>query len=452
MTPVREFLYFLVIIVVFGLLLYIREDHTIKPESASELNVAEDSVVVTPEEIKPTEQAPIIVERTAPEVNPEVVLTVSSPLVFAPDDSVRFGYLFRKLQNRSTKTLPVRIVYFGDSQIENDRITSVLRAQLQSRYGGRGPGFVPLDQYYNTPHQLLIETSKNWIIKTFRDEGFINQSLLFKNSILTPEDNQGWFRIRRIKKQTAQPDYQLMKLYYWAKDSCEVTARQGRDLIYTGLLQPEDQVSTLDFQFNRTPDDIRFDFAAQDTLNICGLSLESDSGVFVDNIALRGLSYPTFEWSDQEKISQMLDQVNVGLFILHFGVNLVPYQSKDYPNFQKHFKRQIAFLRRIRPDVPILIIGVSDMAEKKNGQFISYPNIPVVKAIQRKIAMENHTVFWDLQAFMGGNGGMINWVQTKPSLGRKDYTHFSKRGAAIIGNELSNLILNELKTDSISNP
>ena len=40
----------------------------------------------------------------------------------------------------------VRIIYYGDSQIEGDRITSYLRHTLRKGHGGTGPGlFLPLD-------------------------------------------------------------------------------------------------------------------------------------------------------------------------------------------------------------------------------------------------------------------------------------------------------------------
>jgi len=375
---------------------------------------------------------------------PEIDLFHPVSLLFAEDDSVRFQVLAHQLMHAAEAMLPVRVVYFGDSQIENDRITSALRKQLQEQFTGRGPGFVPLDLYYNTRHKLILETSKNWEIKTFQDQDFVNESLLFKNALLTASNAEGWFRIRRIRQLNPGPDYELMKLYYTAKDSCLVTVMQGRDMIYSGYLLPQNELATLDFRFNRTPDDIRLDFAAKDSLNIAGLSLETVSGVLVDNIALRGLSYPTFESSNQRAIGQMLGQVKVGLFVLHFGVNLVPFQADDYPNFRRHFQRQIDFLKRIRPEVPILIIGVSDMARMDEGQFVSYPNIPVIKQIQYEIAMENKLAFWDLEAFMGGEGAMSRWVNASPALGRKDYVHFSDEGAQVVGQELARILLEEL--------
>lgn len=456
MTPVREFLYFLILLTVFSVLLLLLRAEEGMPVSAlviqdplpvavHEIPEPEDDTLAASEPDSMLAGAPLVQEAEAGLFHPV-------PLVFAEDDSLRLQGLAYQLKHASHANLPVRVVYFGDSQIENDRITSALRQQLQEQFAGSGPGFVPLDLYYNTRHKLIIETSKNWEIKTFQDKDFINESLLFKNALLTAVNAKGWFRIRRIRRLNPGPDYQLMKLYYTAKDSCLVTVMQGRDVIYSGFLIPQNELATLDFQFNRTPDDIRFDFAAKDSLNIAGLSLETGSGVLVDNIALRGLSYPTFEASDQAAIAQMLGQVKVGLFVLHFGVNLVPVQADDYPNFRRHFQRQIDFLKRIQPEVPILIIGVSDMARMHDGQFVSYPNIPVIKQIQYEIAMYNHAAFWDLQAFMGGEGAMSRWVNASPALGRKDYVHFSDEGAEVAGQELARILLEVLQpiTDTLA--
>lgn len=450
MTPGREFFFFLVTLIFFSVLLLFWKDDPELPmekdtpvvQSVDSISYQEDNTTLDTADIKPD---PVI---SAGKQKP----FVTTPIVFAPDDSLQFSYLVSRLQRIAQFSLPLRILYFGDSQIENDRITGALRNVLQNIYGGKGAGFVPLDEYYNVNHQLMIETSSRWEIKTFQEKDFLNKSILFRNTLLTKDNPTAWFRVKRIRRARPQPNYQILKMYYTATDTCLVKVTQGSDIIYEGNLLPEEQVATLDFQFNRTPDDIRFDFVASDSLNVLGLSFETANGVLVDNIALRGLSYPMFEWSDQQTIKQMLEQVNVGLFVLHFGVNLVPYESdNDYHYFKVHFQRQVSFLKKIKPEVPVLIVGVSDMAYKQGGQFVSYGNIPRIKQIQYEIAMKNQAAFWDLQAFMGGNGAMVDWVRHSPALGRKDYVHFSKRGASLIGKELARSIMEEInqKHDSI---
>jgi len=54
-----------------------------------------------------------------------------------------------------------RIVHYGDSQIEGDRITGYLRNRLQKMYGGSGPGFIPVKPVYNQI-SAIVEPSDNW--------------------------------------------------------------------------------------------------------------------------------------------------------------------------------------------------------------------------------------------------------------------------------------------------
>ena len=42
----------------------------------------------------------------------------------------------------------LRILHFGDSQIEGDRISGVVRNQMQSRFGGCGIGLERLTSFY----------------------------------------------------------------------------------------------------------------------------------------------------------------------------------------------------------------------------------------------------------------------------------------------------------------
>ncbi len=359
----------------------------------------------------------------------------------ALSDSVGFHHFTEKLNRLDTAQQPVRILYFGDSQIEIDRITSTLRKKLQQQFGGRGPGLIPLDLYYNPPHQLIMNRSDNWQVKNFLDKDITNQSILFRNSILTAQDGVGWFRINRIRSMEPLPDFNKLRIFYLANDSCHLILKVDGENIADEMLPGTSRVEELDFNFTKTPNDLKANFVPNDSLTILGLSLDSGSGIFVDNIALRGLVYPAFTRSDKEALHEMLDLVNPSLVVFQFGVNLVPYKSEQYPNFRYHFKRQIEFLKASLPEVPILIVGVSDMARKENGEFVSYPNIPQIKAIQREIAAETGSDFWDLEAFMGGPGSMISWVDANPPLGRKDYTHFTAGGANKIGTELSRLIL-----------
>ncbi|MBA7681908.1 hypothetical protein ES703_90252 [subsurface metagenome] len=56
-----------------------------------------------------------------------------------PNNNRKILYpVFKAFDNAYTSDKPVRIMHYGDSQIEGDRITSFLRNRLQKKFGGTG--------------------------------------------------------------------------------------------------------------------------------------------------------------------------------------------------------------------------------------------------------------------------------------------------------------------------
>ncbi len=71
-----------------------------------------------------------------------------SKLWFPGDDETLLDPFFESLDGARSKA--VRILHYGDSQLEEDRITSTIRAGLQEKFGGGGPGLLPFGRPYYT--------------------------------------------------------------------------------------------------------------------------------------------------------------------------------------------------------------------------------------------------------------------------------------------------------------
>ena len=73
------------------------------------------------------------------------------------DDYTFFDRLFYQLEHANEEGKTYRIMHYGDSQIEMDRITSVLRQKLQELFGGSGPNMIPAIQPVSTmPAALTV--------------------------------------------------------------------------------------------------------------------------------------------------------------------------------------------------------------------------------------------------------------------------------------------------------
>ena len=66
-------------------------------------------------------------------------------LEFPEGDSLGFQKFARALDGAATRV--VRVLHYGDSQIEGDRLSADIRGMLQNRYGGMGPGLQGMDPF-----------------------------------------------------------------------------------------------------------------------------------------------------------------------------------------------------------------------------------------------------------------------------------------------------------------
>jgi len=371
-----------------------------------------------------------------------------SGLIFAANDNLRLSNIANKLQRQGKQHEKIRILYYGDSQIEGDQITAALRKILQAHYGGKGPGLVSPELYYNEAHQLMMSMSKNWEQVSVEELKWKNKSVLFKSAQTSrAKFNETWIRINRLKYLHPQEDYTAVRINFVARDSTQFQANLSGKKYFTANYTNTDQTQTATLSFERTPDDLKISFSSRDSIRITGIYLESESGFFVDNISLRGMDHVPFHINNSQQTLASWNELKPDLVALQFGVNVVPYFNQKNRGFEKRFRQQIKILHELLPSTPILIVGVSDMAQRLDGQLSSYPNISSIKQLQYEIAMENGCIFWDLEQFMGGPGSMIKWVDENPPLGRTDYTHFTKEGGEKIGKHLATLLIQEFEKE-----
>ena len=73
------------------------------------------------------------------------------------------------LRDSLAKGSQVRILYYGDSQVEGDRVTSLLRRQLREEGGGTGPGLISPVMPVMYTRSYVVRSSSNWKRYTLLD-------------------------------------------------------------------------------------------------------------------------------------------------------------------------------------------------------------------------------------------------------------------------------------------
>jgi len=175
--------------------------------------------------------------------------------------------------------------------------------------------------------------------------------------------------------------------------------------------------------------------------NVYGLSQQSDIGVIVDNIPMRGCLGLVFTKMDREQLVTFYREQNVQLIIMQFGGNAIP-SNKNPGTIQgivKGLRQQVQYLRACAPQASILFIGPSDMLTQIDGEWQTYPMVPYMDKLLRKMALEENIAYFSLYRWMGGAGSMARWQEI--GLAGSDGVHFTRSGARKAGNAVAEWML-----------
>lgn len=379
--------------------------------------------ILSPEEIMEQRLAALKTEKME-EFN--AYCQTSPARLYLPDnDEMYLDPFFEKMQNAGNKHL--RIMHYGDSQIECDRITSFLRQEFQEEFGGCGVGLIPALQTvptYTTGQSL---------------SGGATQYLAFG-----PRDSRG-------SSDFYGPMAKRTEIHSAATIS--ITARGGKDYSHSCTFN---KITVLTREAANLNLIVRGDTIAMDSANvgemyfytarlggvasaatlgvkghasILGIQLDGTRGVNVDNLPMRGCSGPELMNISRASIRPFLTRENVGLILLQYGGNSVPYLTKaKLPGYKERMKNMIGMFRQMAPEAKIIFIGPSDMATSDStGAVRSYSVLPETVKTLKEAANESGAAFWNMYEVMGGNGSMAKWVRS--GLAGSDYVHFSPGGA-----------------------
>lgn len=355
---------------------------------------------------------------------------------FMPQNDITYLDKFFKALDGADKNL-VRIMHYGDSQLECDRISCDLRLQFQNQFGGMGVGLIPVEQTIAT-YTLSHNTSP---------------SDLPRGLIYGPKENRASHdrygvmgQVTRIAGTARVNVTGLSKKYPTsAKFSrVSVSARNGAFSVSAGgntyaLKNTGTSANSIYSVTMPTPTETAT-ITLKGNAEVYGIMLDGTTGVAVDNIPMRGCSGTIFTAIDSSSMAPYFHSENVRLIILQYGGNSVPYlkTEKSIANYKNNIKRQIEVFKRLEPSASILFIGPADMATKQGGRMATYPQMDdVVKAL-REAANESGVAFWDMYSAMGGRNSIVKWVKARPQLAGSDHIHFTPKGAK----EISEILFN----------
>ncbi len=384
-----------------------------------------------------------------------------------PDDNnnnYALDYFFDALINQSD-TCIVRIAHYGDSQLEGDRITSILRKKFQKKFGGSGVGYIPFTDIAS-PILYSRETTGNWCrFNVFNNKypsglygiagvvfKFNNCKQTFKKDSDTLSNFNDTTYIRWLTstksgiiiKLFSQINYNKISVMYGNSTlPCFVKINdKNKSFNFNDTLPPVKTFCIHNFNLGNYPDYLKIEFESAKSPDFYGLLLDANNGVQIDNYAIRGHSGTGLLNINQDYLAKQLKILNTKLIIFQYGGNLVPYvhDSIGYKQLEKIYYLLFIKFKQAVPDASILVVSTGDMARKKGDKYVSYPQIYQIVEAQRRAALKAGCAFWDLYATMGGEGSINSWTSKRLS---SPEGHFSPKGQQIIADELFNTIMIE---------
>lgn len=392
-----------------------------------------------------------------------IAKNTSNPLriQYGSGSSVGLDKFFEALYQQQNGKGKVRVLHYGDSQIEEDRISGYIRSKLQAKFGGGGVGLLSASTITNSQN-IGQSFSENWLrITAFGggskapDGRYGAMAIMCRyatalsdsssdSTLITKTYHNGSITLTR-RGGFSSGNYNHVRIFTgYNTDSVTIT------LSYQGItdkkiLPPNASFQTLDFSLSAAPNQLKINFEGKRSPEVYGISLERENGVVVDNISMRGASGTMFYKLNTALTSQMYQELAPQLIIFQYGGNVMPYiqTKKEAENFAKAFKSNIQRIQKMNPNASILVIGPSDMSKKINGTMQTYPILTTVRDAMKRVTQELGGGYFDLYEVMGGLNSMPSWVSANPALAAKDYIHFSPKGA----NKIAELLYEALMLD-----
>ena len=356
--------------------------------------------------------------------------------------TTRFDAFISKLANGED----VRIAFMGDSFVEGDIVTCDLREELQSRFGGRGAGFIPADIPFATVRKSIKRTSANW--KTYsvmkpKEAPEALRERLFVSGYLAEGRAGATTRWQATTSHASLDSCTQARILLISRDTSRVEVVLGDTLRNEFMIAGDERVREI--YVEGPVDDIRLR-VVEGSVMCYGATMEGNGGVTVDNFSVRSNNGHAIFGTSATVNRQVDELLGYDLVVLQYGLNIMQKGQRVYAKYRDQVRDMIAYAERCFPNAAIMVVGVSDRWVKNTETNVYEPigSVDALTSYQRAAADSCKVVFWNTSRVMKGLGGMPTFVSN--GWAAKDYTHINYAGGKRIANALTEAICQRVYT------
>jgi lysophospholipase L1-like esterase len=330
----------------------------------------------------------------------------------------------------------VRVVHIGDSHLQADFLTAVVRNGLQQMFGNAGRGLVFPYQVArsNAPSDIISSSNMSWQYNRLVNPGM---GIATGISGFCVQTNMPGATINLGLRPNAfgEQSFNRIKFFTGAGESPAWQLQAGTDSLYCFRHDSANTMLYKELFLDQPVTECVFSTLSADTTNsLYGLSLEnSQPGILYHTIGVNGARYD--QYNSSPLFWKQLPGLEADLYIISLGTNEAQANSFDGNAFKSIVDTFLQKLKAASPGAAILITTAADSYKGKR------PNL-VLKQLNNFLAnycATNHVALWDLYRVTNGYGSARNWL--RKGWMNKDRVHFLQAGYQIQGG----LLLEALK-------
>lgn len=345
---------------------------------------------------------------------------------YIQNDSASLWGLYTKLDSlqRGLRKKPISVVHIGDSHIQADLFSGLIRRLSQLVFGSAGRGLVMPYKVGGTngPWDYSSESLQHWL--GVRNSVARTLPIGIAGFTIRCSTRVGQVRISlKPDGSEIQQSFTKAKILY---NKYAVTAWPGYDQ------QPsEDWIAPTDsflsvFSFAQPQNHLHLHLTSDSGMNelpmLFGVVLESGTpGIMYHTIGVNGAEFQ--DYNQSEYFLKQLPVLDPDLVLISLGTNDAYVKTFDGTAFLNEVSTLVEGIREVCPKSAFLLTAPAD-----SYRYRKYKNYNMFKAkdILKLYALNEQIAFWNLYDIMGGYGSMYQWYLK--GLGRNDLLHFSKAG------------------------
>lgn len=344
------------------------------------------------------------------------------------NDSVLLPFYERMYQQRITNQERISIVHMGDSHIQADMMTEIVRSNIQTDFGNAGRGLlVPYKVAgTNEPFNYVSSSSMPWRAHRIVQSG--NREIGVGGLTITTTQSGASIRFKTLDKNGQDYAFDQAILFYDRRPAHFLLVikddhQQSIDTLSSDEQEGIADIATLYLPTSTHQIEIvgQKQHEGQTHLQLYGISVEkSEPGVLYHAIGINGATYRNY--ANAPVLSAHLQALSPDLIIFSLGTNEAQSPKLTHEGYMAQIDSAVSLIRLHNPYARILL---TTPADSYRNQAVN-PTLQVVHDAIVQYALTHGYAYWDLYQLAGGSGSAAQW-RSNGLLG-KDGVHFTQTG------------------------